>query len=62
MKILKHGNKYQCVKRFLCTSCGCIFEANIEEYEQEFCKDTICPHFNFSCKCPECGYVTKNLI
>ena len=33
-----------------------------EEYEQEFCKDTICPHFNFSCKCPECKYVTKNLI
>ncbi len=51
MKIIKMGNPKQ-VKRFACTECGCIFEAEEKEY------DIIhgdCYSVRIECKCPCCG-------
>lgn len=44
-KILKH------TKRFECKTCGCIFEANKDEYKHEV--DWV--YSNYYCKCPNCG-------
>lgn len=55
MKILEHGNRYQCTKRFLCTACWCKFEANYDEYHDAARVDGGHVHHYFACKCPECG-------
>ena len=59
MKIIKEGKtkeqlekipKY--TKRFECKTCGCIFEADNDEYEVE---DNRCRVLYF-CKCPNCEH------
>lgn len=54
MKIIKHGRPetvLNTVKRFKCGSCGCVFEADKEEYTS----GTQYNEIYFQCKCPECG-------
>jgi Zn finger protein HypA/HybF involved in hydrogenase expression len=58
MKIIKQGKTkeelkaiFNETKRFECRTCGCVFEANKDEYEYE--DDYIySAHY---CKCPNCG-------
>lgn len=50
MKIIKDGKIPSTVKRFKCTRCGCVFEADKGEYKSEI-------YFEgkiFYCKCPCC--------
>lgn len=53
MKIIKEGdlNKLKETKKFYCRACGCVFEADNEEYiKEEQQLDVI-----FVCECPCCG-------
>lgn len=52
MKIVKHGRSANRDRRFFCQSCGCIFDAEYDEYSYEIdCRnETI-----YSSICPECG-------
>ena len=52
MKVVKHGGYIPTIRRFYCKACGCIFDAELGEYEYEMdCRnETI-----YSCICPECG-------
>ena len=52
MKILQNGDPSMLLKpkRFLCKSCGCLFEANNGEYNTGTQRDPEC-----WCKCPVCG-------
>lgn len=57
MKIIKPGlskeeleAKLKAVKRFQCTTCGCVFEADKGEYEAD---DDYC-RVVYYCKCPNC--------
>lgn len=58
MKIIKQGKSKEELKailnktkRFECNTCGCIFEADEVEYDEE--DDFYTCHFY--CKCPNCG-------
>jgi RNase P subunit RPR2 len=53
MKIIKHGDlkRLDTVRRFTCSACGCVWDANKNEYRVEF-------GLNESvtvCECPTCG-------
>lgn len=53
MKIIRQGDpdRLHKVKRFVCRECGCIFEADKEEYKTE-------SQYNESyvwCECPYCA-------
>lgn len=52
MKIVRHGRSANRDRRFYCQSCGCIFDAERDEYSYEIdCRnETI-----YSSICPECG-------
>lgn len=56
MKIIQHGDpkklkELAATKTFRCASCGCVFEADWNEYTETTIrkKKSI-----FSCECPEC--------
>lgn len=59
MKIIKQGKSKEeleailnATKRFKCTTCGCVFEANKYEYEHSSsCRNEDIYYF---CKCPNC--------
>lgn len=58
MKIIKEGKSKEELKailnktkRFECKTCGCVFEADEEEYDEEDNFYT-CIYY---CKCPNCG-------
>lgn len=54
MKIIQHGRPETVlnpIKRFKCIFCGCVFEAEKDEYQS----DTQYNEVYFHCKCPECG-------
>ena len=62
MKIIKNGvipNKDE-TKRFVCSECGCVFEANKGEYKKVlYCGQIL---EGYSCDCPNCGeYVYKDI-
>lgn len=53
MKIIQHGRPKSVfiVKRFKCSNCGCVFEADKGEYK-------VGSHYNetyYYCPCPDCG-------
>ncbi len=52
MKIIKEGdlNKLKKIKRFECKECGCIFEAEKNEYKQGSQYNDI----YYYCECPFC--------
>lgn len=59
MNILRNGDldRLKRIKRFICTDCGCIFEAEKTEYKNESNqRDGV----QFSCKCPTCGKTCYN--
>ena len=54
MKIIKHGTQKNNTRKFVCNSCGCVFEAENNEYEVDFsqtCEEFITTYYTF---CPEC--------
>lgn len=53
MKIIKDGVIPDETKRFVCSKCGCVFEADKNEYKENFYCGQILE--GFSCKCPTCG-------
>ena len=59
MKILEHGDprKINPVIRFKCNNCGCMFEANREEYS----KKVLLGVNLYFCDCPECGEPSDEL-
>ena len=51
MKIIQHGKPKVTIRRFQCTECNCIFEADKHEYITGI-------QYNetyYRCPCPECG-------
>ena len=54
MKIIKHGNpKYtKPDRRFECSHCGCIFEAEYDEYKYAGFHNN---EEYYKCNCPECN-------
>ena len=57
MKIIKQGKSkeelkaiFNKIKRFECKTCGCIFEADEDEYE---CEEEY-TYSTYYCKCPNC--------
>lgn len=52
IKIIKPGKKPDTTRRFECTSCGCTFEAESEDYRIMHDTTTV---FAVAMKCPTCG-------
>lgn len=57
-KIIKHGEIPSTVRRFKCLHCGCIFEADRDEYESHFDRNE---EF-WSSSCPECNHVANSYL
>lgn len=53
MKILKQGKIPDTRMIFTCIACGCVFEADQNEYRTHFFKN----EYRYSCECPNCGGV-----
>lgn len=51
-KIIKPGKTPDTTKRFECTSCGCVFEGEKEDYQTRFSTDNT---IVVAMKCPTCG-------
>jgi hypothetical protein len=52
IKIIKPGKKPDTTKRFECTSCGCTFEGEREDYRIIYDTATV---FAAAMRCPTCG-------
>lgn len=60
MKIIQNGNPklvFSETKRFRCGSCGCLFEAEKDEYITGNQYNDIF----YQCKCPECGKTANEI-
>ncbi len=57
MKILKNGDprKADRTLSFECKECGCVFEANQNEYMTATIWDQMHDNVEAKCKCPCCG-------
>lgn len=57
MQIIQQGNmeKLKQTKRFTCGACGCIFEADKDEYTVAEYWAAMYDNISASCKCPCCG-------
>ena len=56
MKIIKEGDlrRLDTTRRFSCSACGCIWEANASEYRKKWDRnDTL-----IACECPTCKKVS----
>lgn len=60
MKIIKEGNKsiLSKIKRFECHDCGCVFEADKNEYQ---CGEQYNQEYYY-CVCPYCKHTTYNEV
>lgn len=61
MKIITHGRPETVlnpIKRFKCSYCGCVFEADEKEYKvgQQY------NNIYRQCKCPDCGKHANEVI
>ena len=53
IKVIAHGHDLKkIVRRFICRNCGCMFDADSEDYQVSHAQynDTV-----FEAVCPECG-------
>jgi len=60
MKIIQNGNPklvFSATKRFHCGSCGCLFEAEKDEYITGSQYNDIF----YQCKCPGCGKTANEM-
>lgn len=49
--VIEHGRREKIVRRFICTTCGCIFKADEEDYKRVFDRNESYCYTT----CPECG-------
>lgn len=63
MEIIKEGLSYKeleqkrkAVKRFKCDYCGCVFDAEKDEYE---CKQYNHTELGYCCQCPHCDSIAR---
>ena len=55
MKIIKKGRVDSDTKRFECKACGCIFEANMREYQASSVMEIMVGVLPaYKCACPTC--------
>lgn len=52
-RIIKRGKVPNPIKRFKCSKCGCVFEADPDDYEKGFAYQE--GEGYFYSNCPECG-------
>lgn len=57
MKILQQGVLRTYTKKFSCTKCGCIFEADKGEYKGVSQMEYFDTRMSYKCNCPTCGEV-----
>ncbi len=60
VKIIKEGDpgRLKATKRFQCDECGCVFEADKDEYQSDMQYNTA----YFYCKCPCCGKSARHIL
>lgn len=58
IKIIKPGKKPETDKRYECQHCGCVFEADRDDYEVEY---SLLDGYYFKIECPCCGYIIRKL-
>lgn len=56
IKIIKLGKKPETTKRFTCRHCGCVFMADVDDYEKEY---SLCNGYYLKIDCPCCGYIIR---
>ena len=63
MKIIKDGLSYEeiekkrkGIRRFKCNFCGCVFEAEQNEYK---CNQYYNSELSYTCLCPKCNEFTR---
>ena len=54
MKIIKVGHIDKKTKRFTCKECGCVFEANKDEYRFADQMEALHDGIEAVCDCPHC--------
>lgn len=54
IKIIKPGKKPDTTERFECSYCGCVFEADEDDYEKEYSWRN---DYYLKIDCPCCGYI-----
>ena len=57
IKIIKPGKKPETTERFECPHCGCVFEADRDDYEEEFNLRGGC--YCYAVDCPTCGLTVR---
>lgn len=61
MNIIQHGKQPEekrTIKRFKCANCGCVFEADKDEYH---CSNQYNEFYSY-CECPECKRTAHEII
>ena len=56
IKIIKPGKKPETIVRFECPRCGCVFMANVDDYEKEY---SLCNGYYLKIDYPFCGYFVR---
>lgn len=51
IKIIKPGKKPETTKRFTCKHCGCVFNADKDDYEEMY---SLCNGYYLRVDCPVC--------
>ena len=52
IKIIKPGKKPETIERFECPHCGCVFMADVDDYEEEY---SLCNGYYLKIDCKTCG-------
>lgn len=58
IKIIKPGKfkNPKDTRRFLCLNCGCVFMADVDDYEEEY---SLRNDYYLKIECPCCGYIIR---
>lgn len=56
MKIIKFGVTDKKTKQFICNECGCVFEADKDEYRLADQMEAMHDGIEAVCVCPHCKY------
>ena len=57
IKIIKPGKKPDTTELFECSYCGCMFDADEDDYEFEF--DSLNGCYCYAADCPTCGLTAR---
>ena len=56
IKIIKPGKKPETTERFECSYCGCVFMADVDDYEEEY---SLCSSYYLKSDCPCWGCIIR---